>query len=373
MSKYCPFCETECEDHEEYCWDCGYKLPPGQLSSDQETSVLNAPVQPFETLQPSAPEAIPYEQSYQPDAAAKKKLSLPLIIAGIAAVAVVVVLLLVLVVFNSSENTAGEDYYLLGSDRIPSVRLALGADRKIESTDTQTNAGVTTHTIKYQIPGKAQYREMFNYKSYLCGKNGFSVLDDKDFNGSAEGTIQLTRASDDSGNEILLRIDYDADGYTVTIIKQPQDVSSSTAEPVTTPTENTTGDITGDTTRDIMDPTGDVNVSTTPAADPWVGLWRWMEGDEIVLLLLDSDNTVIFAAYNIRKPNDKELNFTLTGRYSLSGGNITMNFLRSDGSPAEPLTLPFKIEKDVVEMDEDEYYRLPMEDKEAIFADPLKY
>ena len=162
--------------------------------------------------------------------APKKKGKVPLAVKIIVPIAVVILVIvgIVLAIFLGASATlnkaAQADYYTIGADQIPSVKLALGSERKVISTNTAIADGATTKTIKYQVSGTSQNKEMSDYLAYLHDKDGFYTVTDIDFSGSS-ATGGLGRNSKDSGQEILLQIEYDTSGYTITIVKQKGSVT----------------------------------------------------------------------------------------------------------------------------------------------------
>ena len=171
-------------------------------------------------------------------ASAKKKRPIIVTCLGCGCAAIVcfgvMIALIIWFAMSSLNNAAKEDYYVLGNDKIPSVKLALGEERKITGLNVSTAlGGATKKEFKYQVPGTEQGREMFEYYTYLHDKDGFLRLGDIDFNESA-GKGVVARNSVDDGHEIQLQIEYDAVGYTITIVKQPGGVTPVTPENDTT-------------------------------------------------------------------------------------------------------------------------------------------
>jgi hypothetical protein len=186
QAAFCTQCGTALEESAEFCTNCG-------------TRVADAP-----------PE--------------KKKR--PILVAclgcGCASMVGFVLLVGVLIWLGMSvmSQLAKENYYTMGIDRIPSVKLALGEEREIRGLDDGKNVdGDPRKEITYKVPGTQQGREMQQYVAYLCDKDGFFRLGEIDFSGPT-GEGLLARFSIDSSYVVLVKIQYDTDGYTIVIVRQ---------------------------------------------------------------------------------------------------------------------------------------------------------
>ena len=130
--------------------------------------------------------------------------------------------MVLIVIFTAKglvNKTAKLDYYEIGADKIPTVKLAIGEERKVVGVSNSISGKVTTKEIKYEVSGSKQGEEMLDYYLYLHD-DGFLTLTDIDFSGS-RGTGVFGRNSVDDGYEIQLQIEYNREGYTITIMKQP--------------------------------------------------------------------------------------------------------------------------------------------------------
>jgi len=276
MAKFCTSCGTQNSDDAGFCVACGHPFEQAPVAAPPQQVPQPAPPAPQPPVQPVAPVA-PVQQPYPPTTLApqpapKKKGRVPLavkIIVPIGVVLIAIVVGIVLAVSIPLSNATKADYYTLGADQIPSVKLALGQTRKVVSTSTSISGGVTTKVIKYQVSGTSQNKDMSTYMVYLHDKDGFYTLTDIDFS-PASATGGLGRNSKDSGQELLLQIEYDTSGYTITIVKEKGKITPNGA---------------GDTTN------GDQSSSTTgtrtPAIVPESGWIRddssdppvWNKGD----------------------------------------------------------------------------------------------
>jgi len=145
----------------------------------------------------------------------------------------------VIVLFGISamSKLAKEDYYTIGNDKVPTVKLALGEERKVTGLSASVVAGgATTKVITYQVPGTEQGREMFKYYTYLHDKDGFLPLADFDFSGPT-GTGVIARNSVDAGQMVHLKIEYNTGGYTITLTKLQGEVTPKAPAGDTTPEE----------------------------------------------------------------------------------------------------------------------------------------
>ena len=210
MTKYCPACGTENPDEAAFCVKCGKPVPTVQL-------------QPQPQPEPQ-PEPAP----------AEKKKGVPLVVkilvpvAALMVLSVVAVVLIVLGAANASNKMNNADYWDIGKDHIPTVKLVLGAQRKISGTSTSTSNGVTTKTITYQVAGKDQNKDMLAYVRYLLDKEDFAALEDADFSAPA-AKASLARNSKDAGQQLVLTVSYDTKGYVLSFVKQKGEVTQNTA------------------------------------------------------------------------------------------------------------------------------------------------
>jgi len=322
MAKFCTSCGTQNSDDAGFCAACGHPFEPAPVAAAAVAPPQSPapeppqPVQPEPTSQPLQPAtlqpAVAPQQMYPPVAPAvpqqpapapapaapapvapaaapaapqpapqlpQKKRRVPLavkIIIPIAVALILVVVGLVLAVTIPLSNAAKADYYTIGADRIPSVKLALGQIRKVTSTSVSTSGGVTTKVIKYQVSGTSQNKDMSAYMVYLHDKDGFYTLTDIDFS-PASATGGLGRNSKDNGQELLLQIEYDTSGYTITIVKEKGEITPNGG---------------GDTTTNSDQSSATTGASKTPALVVQPGWIReessdppvWNKGDASISL-----------------------------------------------------------------------------------------
>ncbi|MCL2150267.1 MAG: zinc ribbon domain-containing protein, partial [Dehalococcoidia bacterium] len=217
MAKFCISCGAQLGDTVKFCASCGTQQQSAQQTPSQ-------PQQPRPQAQPYQPQP-QYQQQYAPAPIApkNKKSRLPLILSviGVCLVAVIIgVVLLSTCAMNIVDKTAKADYYEIGKDKIPSVKLVLGEERTVTRVSTSIENGATRKEIEYKVSGTQQNDEMWDYFIYLCNVDGFLQLSDViDFNGPS-GIGVVGRNSVESGYEIQLQIKYDRNGYTISMIRQ---------------------------------------------------------------------------------------------------------------------------------------------------------
>jgi len=91
------------------------------------------------------------------------------IIGGIAGFFVLIFVIALIVL----GNTANADYYKLGKDRIPSIKLVVDK-RPVEKVETATSGGLTTQTIAYSNV-KNPTDDLAKYVRYLIDNKDFGV------------------------------------------------------------------------------------------------------------------------------------------------------------------------------------------------------
>jgi len=165
----------------------------------------------------------------------KKKSKLPLIL-GLAGAVVVILIAVIIIAVNCAGNILGQvsaaDYYEIGNDKIPTVTRALGEERKVVSIDTSSSGSTKTQVIVYEVSGTEQNNDMLAYGKYLKNNDGFLPLQNADFSGPT-GSCVSGRNSVDEGFMVRVGINFDTNGYTISIALQEGNVS-----PIDTPSES---------------------------------------------------------------------------------------------------------------------------------------
>ena len=260
MAKFCKKCGAPLEEGDAFCAGCGATLDPAPPAPE---AAAPAPEQPAPAPAPPAPPpeapapapeqpapappeaAAPapppvYQQpqpgqpqpAYQPPpgqpqpgqpqpayaaapAAQKKKFPTWLLIVIIAVVVVVVALF---VANRATGNIAGQDYINMGPDQIPSVKLILGEERNISSYNSSTSGGIQTITIVYKVE-ENQAGEMRTYAEALMNRYEFFNTTPYNFSEPTGSDFVFAADSVEEGFIILLQIDYDTSGYTITLTR----------------------------------------------------------------------------------------------------------------------------------------------------------
>ena len=114
---------------------------------------------------------------------------------------------------NKAENT---EEYKLGNDTIKSIKTVLGK-RDVKSVSKKNSKGLTTQEIEYK--SDTVQDDLLEYTEYLRNGEGFKPINDMDLS-IIPSTIELARESEDSGQIIKIKIDYDSYVYTITIKKE---------------------------------------------------------------------------------------------------------------------------------------------------------
>jgi len=216
MAKFCPNCGTGLADAANFCAGCGAQL------ASTPTQPAPQPVQ-----YPQQPQYQPYPQQPYPPApppapVKKKRKGLKIFLGIVGGLAGLVAVILV-VALAATGGVAKKDYYTVGGDKIPSVKLALGGERKVTGVSTSASNGVTIKEYRYSAPDVDQALEMSQYLAHLR-RQGFLLLTDADFN-APEAWCKVGRNSKDSGYQVVVQIEYDTAGYVITIVKESGSVT----------------------------------------------------------------------------------------------------------------------------------------------------
>jgi len=113
-------------------------------------------------------------------------------------------------------NTADQDFIKIGKDEVPSVKYILGETRTASSVKTSVGSGVTKKVIKYSV-SENQKEEMLAYALGLTNDYGYFRLNDNDFTGPSGYGFQFAKESVEDGYLVIVTIDYDRYGYTITL------------------------------------------------------------------------------------------------------------------------------------------------------------
>ncbi|MCL2463368.1 MAG: hypothetical protein FWF44_11930, partial [Defluviitaleaceae bacterium] len=164
------------------------------------------------------PQAPAYGGAYAAQPAPKKKLPKWMLIAIAAAVAVVVVI--IVIGQTGGSINASQDYFTLGPDQVPSMKLVLGEERKISSSSSSVSNGTRTIVVKYKVDDN-QSADLKKYTDALVNDYKFISTAPYDLSGSSGKEIKFAKESKEAGHIVLIQIDYGTSGYDLTI-KQGQ-------------------------------------------------------------------------------------------------------------------------------------------------------
>ncbi len=105
--------------------------------------------------------------------------------------------------------------YKLGDDTVKSIKTVV-EKRKAVSVSTETSNGVQTKKIEYK--SDAVQEDLTKYVEYLRNEEGFILTKDVDLSLPAS-SFQLGKESKESGQILLMTIEYNPQGYTIILQK----------------------------------------------------------------------------------------------------------------------------------------------------------
>lgn len=129
---------------------------------------------------------------------------------------IALVLLCLSVLLTSCGKKAPESY-AIGADSVSSITAVLGEDRKLkeESEETDEDTGVTTKVFTYEAT-ESSAEDVAKYVAFLVDTRGFVPLVTLDPE-AAEGNASYAYKSVGDGKIFQMGLEYNADGYTVTV------------------------------------------------------------------------------------------------------------------------------------------------------------
>jgi len=226
-ARQCANCGGALKENAKFCPSCGTAVKPiGPVEPIDLEATVAQPMQALPQQQPAQP--MPqYQYQYQAPPppqyapARKKKPPVALILALIFVVVIaagVTVFLVFNAVSGTLKSTAEADFYEIGGDKIPSVKYILGEERSVTGVNVSVSNGIEEKAITYSV-SKNQNGDMSEYAAALTGSHGyFSLADaDYDFSGTAGKNFRFAANSSQDGYLVIVRIDYDASGYTIKI------------------------------------------------------------------------------------------------------------------------------------------------------------
>lgn len=220
-SEFCPKCGAVVQPGKKFCAACGApQKGSGAARTVPEPGGQPAP-QPTYAQQPAAsqyaqqppPNPVHAQSGYAPAPKKGGCAKIALIVIGSLVGLVALIFVVVFVVIN---NTANADYYKLGKDQIPSIKLVV-EKRSVGKVEGATSGGVTTKTISY-TDVESPTDDLTEYVTYLLDNEDFGVTEE--YNPDViPGSTQLAKESVDDGKIIILDIEYDQGGYTLVFTK----------------------------------------------------------------------------------------------------------------------------------------------------------
>jgi len=157
-----------------------------------------------------------------------------LLIIGIAVLVVAAGIIAAVVLLN---NSGGDEFFEIGDDAVPSVMYILGEKRKISSFSKSTSRGTDKIVVVYSVD-KNQGEEMEEYAQALVDDFDFISVEEYDFGGRRGSDFRFVKESDEDDElVVLVSIDFDSKGYTLTITRGEGTINvgaseESTEEPI---------------------------------------------------------------------------------------------------------------------------------------------
>ncbi len=262
MLNFCPNCGAKIEGNGRFCMECGAPLEspgssPGTPQPAREPAKAAA-ASPQGVRQPSGPAGFPQQpqqsqppypqqgypqqpyqqQSYAPPKREKKK-GIPLflkIIIGVVLAFALIIGGIVIFARVAMGNAQKADTYEVGGEEIASVKLALGEERQVTGVSSSTENGVSKYAVTYAVIGGSPGEDMLEYVTYLQEEEGFLRMTDYDFTKPTGSAIQLGREAQEDGYLLVVQIDYDREGYTVTAMRGKGTLEAADEEEEAEPT-----------------------------------------------------------------------------------------------------------------------------------------
>ena len=225
-ARQCANCGGALKENAKFCPSCGAAVKPIEPVEPVKPVDLDATVaQPMQTLPQQRPtQPMPQYQYQAPPPpqyapARKKKPPVALILALIFVVVIaagVTVFLVFNAVSGALKSMTEADFYEIGGDKIPSVKYILGEERSVTGISVSMSNGIEQKAITYSV-FKNQNGDMSEYAAALMGSHGYVSLADYDFSRDAGTDFRFAANSSQDGYLVIVRIDYDASGYTIKI------------------------------------------------------------------------------------------------------------------------------------------------------------
>ena len=214
---------------------------------------------------------------------------MPLIIIIIVSALVVIGLIIGGIFFflsRSLSNAADEDFFEIGNDKVPSVKYILGERRDVISVSSSVSGDTSRKIIQYSVSSN-QREDMETYALALMSEHGFYNTTPYDFTGSTGRGFDFTKESRESGFIVIVTIDYDRSGYTISILRAKGTLTIPDSEPDPGPAIEVEPPVSPPIAppENTDDPTPPPDNDPIPPGlisnHPLVGIWDWVSGVEI--------------------------------------------------------------------------------------------
>ena len=189
--------------------------------------------QPYAQPLQQPPQQYPQGAPAYPGAYAKpvKKRRVPLFLIILIVVVVLVAIAItaaILIGSNTLSKAGDADYYEIGTDKVPSIKLALGVseDRKLDGVSTSLSGDEVKKVYKYHAGNAKDGLELYDYATYLQD-DGFMFLTDASFSKSTGAEIQMGRNSVAEGYMVIIQFDWNPGEYIITLTRSRGTVTAN--------------------------------------------------------------------------------------------------------------------------------------------------
>lgn len=329
MDIFCTNCGAKLNEGAKFCASCGRFQAVVQQAQPAYQAPKIQQAQPAQDRQYIQHDNQQYVSS---NSAAPKKKSRLLLILGLSGAGVVAIVVTIILIVNGVlgvlRDTAALDLYEIGNDEVPSVKFILGEERTVIGVSSSSNSdGMKERVIVYAAKTDVSTNDdMIRYATALCDDYGFYRINDNDFSGETGTDFRFGKESVDKGNLIIVCIDYDISGYTITLIR-------------------------------------DEGTMIYPS---YVGLWRFEAVDGVALFYLKPGGDL-----------RSEGHFTdgsssiITGKYKVLGNYLYISKLVVDGEQRGDSTVYINVNGDIATLGSVVYNRVPDHRIEAVLANPI--
>jgi hypothetical protein len=118
------------------------------------------------------------------------------------------------------DELANMEYFILGSDRVPSVRTVLGEERNIVDGSLDEDEDYPWIILEYHLETETSNEDMRTYVHHLVDVEDFSIVRYPNFN-HGSGSVELWKPSIDSDAILTINIDYYYASYHMVMNRTP--------------------------------------------------------------------------------------------------------------------------------------------------------